>query len=123
MTAILIINNMIINGIFPLQEPEVSAEAETFIRVIRRGKTIGKLSIAISEKLFEALEAMAAIMVRTDERPRLPRISAVKNSPGFWIIFPIRSTKKKSASTDKIDISTRLYKIFDSTMDSGLVMV
>ena len=107
-TATLIINNIAIRGILPLQLYELSADPETFIRVISNGKTIGKLRMAIREKLFEAREAIAAIIVRTEERPRLPRIRAVRNSKGFCIMFPISSTKNRSARTDKIAISKRL---------------
>jgi len=107
-TATLIINRMTIRGMLPLQEKDVKAEPETFIRVIKRGKTIGKLSMAISEKLFEAREAIAAIIVRTDDSPRLPRIRTVINRRGFWIILPIRRMKNKIASTDNMAISNRL---------------
>ena len=107
-TATLIINKIIISGILPLHEYDCKADPETFIRVISRGNTIGKLRIAINEKLFEAREAIAAIMVSTDERPRLPRMSAIRNSPRFWIILPISKTKNSSASTDNIAISKRL---------------
>jgi len=111
------------SGIFPLQDNEFKADPETFMRVINRGKTMGKLRIAIREKLFEAREAIAAIIVSTEESPRLPRIRAVKNRAGFWIRFPISRTKKRRASSDNIAISIRLYSILERMMASGLVIV
>ena len=92
----------------PLQDKDFKADPETFISVINKGNTIGKLRIAIREKLFDAREAIAAIIVRTDESPRLPRNRAVINSPGFCIIFPISRTKNRRARMDKMAISKRL---------------
>ena len=40
---------------------------------------IGKLKIAISVKLFPALEAMAETIVNKDEKPKLPINKVIKN--------------------------------------------
>jgi len=99
---------MISNGTFPLQLLFVRADAETFISVISRGRIIGKLRIAIREKLFEAREAIAAIIVRIEDKPRLPSTRAETNNTGFTIILPINNIKTASARTDNMPISIRL---------------
>jgi len=48
------------------------------MRIINRGIMIGKLNIAISVKLFPALEAIAETIVNSDENPKLPRSNVIR---------------------------------------------
>ena len=122
-TAMLIVRRIISRPPAVDQSPEVIADPDDFIRVINRGSTMGKLKMAISEKLFPALEAMAATMVSTEARPRLPSTSVIINKAMLITRFPINSTKKPNESVERMNIRIRLYMIFDITIFCGLVIV
>lgn len=79
MTVMLMVTSTVIKLPLPDQSFDTSAECDTFMSVVSRGRTMGKLSIAIKEKLLLAREAMAAIIVRIDAKPKLPRNSEVRN--------------------------------------------
>ena len=123
MTVTLMVSRMVIKLPFPDQSPETRAVRETFIRVVSKGSTIGKLRIAISEKLLLALEAMAAIMVSIEANPKLPKISAVRKSGILTTAFPIRVRKRIKERDERIAINNRLYNTFDSKTAWGLAIV
>ena len=60
-----------------------TASFETFIRVIKKGISIGKLKIAIMLKLPLVLAAIAETMVRMLENPTLPRNSVSRKIGKF----------------------------------------
>ena len=107
----------------PLHSVPVNAFLDIFSNVIRSGRTIGKLRIAISEKLLLALEAMAAIMVSIEANPKLPKISAVRKSGILTTAFPIRVRKRIKERDERIAINNRLYNTFDSKTAWGLAIV
>jgi hypothetical protein len=117
------VTRMIINAPIPDESEDTSAFWDTFIKVVSKGSTIGKLRIAMSEKLLLALEAMAAIMVRIDASPKLPRINAVKNRGIFTTRLPINVRNKTNDKDDRMAIKSRLYNTFDSNTAWGLAMV
>ena len=123
MTVTLIVSRMTIKLQFPDQSFETSAVRETFIRVVSKGRTIGKLKIAIREKLLLALEAMAAIMVRIEASPKLPRISAVRNNGILTTAFPINVRKRIKERAERIAIKSKLYKTFANKTACGLAIV
>ena len=123
MTVTLMVSRMMIKLQFPDQSEETNAMRETFIRVVSKGRTTGKLKIAIREKLLLALEAMAAIIVRMDDNPKLPSNNAVRNKEMLTTMLPIKSKNKPNDKTDRMDIINRLYNTFERRMACGLVMV
>ena len=123
MTVTLMVSSMIIKLQFPDQSAETSAVRETFISVVSNGRTIGKLNIAIREKLLLALEAMAAIMVRIDASPKLPRIRAVRNNGTLTTAFPINVRKRIKERAERMAIKSRLYITFASKIACGLAIV
>ena len=56
----------------------ISAIFETIITVINMGIIIGKLNIAIMPKLLFDREEIAATIVKSEAKPRLPKIKAAK---------------------------------------------
>lgn len=102
---------------------EIREVCEIFIKVVSNGSTMGKLRMAISEKLLLAREAMAAIIVRTDANPKLPSSKAVRNKGILMTMFPIRSKKNTKDKTERMDISKRLYNTFARRIACGLAMV
>jgi hypothetical protein len=60
-----------------------TASLETFINVIKKGISIGKLKIAIILKLPLVLAAIADIIVKIDEKPILPKNRDNKNIGKF----------------------------------------
>ena len=92
----------------PDQSMLLMADRETFIRVASRGSTIGKLKMAIKEKLWLAREAMAATMVSTDDNPRLPSSRVSKNRGTFTTWLPMSSRKNPNASAERMAIRKRL---------------
>ena len=123
MTVTLIVRRMMIKLQFPVQSAETSAVRETFISVVSNGRTIGKLNIAIREKLLLALEAMAAIMVRIEASPKLPRIRAVRNNGTLTTAFPINVRKRTKERVERIAIKSKLYKTFANNTACGLAIV
>jgi hypothetical protein len=101
----------------------VRALFETFMSVPRSGRTTGKLKMAISEKLLLALEAMAATMVNTDARPKLPRTRMIIKRGTFTTGFPISKRKKIKENTERMVIKSRLYRIFERRIPWGLAIV
>jgi hypothetical protein len=122
-TVTLMVRRMIIKLPFPDQSLEISAILETFIRVVSNGSMIGKLKIAIREKLLLALEAMAAIIVRIEASPKLPSIRAVRNNGILTTAFPINVRKRIKERPERIAIKSRLYNTFERRMACGLAMV
>ena len=116
MTVTLMVSRMIIKLQFPDQSSDTRAVRETFISVVSNGSTIGKLNIAIREKLLLALEAMAAIMVRIDASPKLPRLSAMRNNGTLTTAFPIKVRKRIKERDERIAIKSRLYNTFERRM-------
>jgi len=108
MTAPLIVRRMMIKPMFPLPSVIVKALFETFIRVLSKGRIIGKLRIAMSEKLLLALEAMAATIVRMDVIPRLPSNKHIRNNGKSTTLLPIISMKKRKLKDERMTISSRL---------------
>ena len=109
MTVTLMVSRMMMKLPFPDHSLETSAIRETFISVVNNGRTIGKLKIAIREKLLLALEAMAAIMVRIEDSPKLPRIRAVRNNGILTTAFPIKVRKRIKERAERIAIKSKLY--------------
>jgi len=66
--------------IFPAIVPTLNAADDTFISVSNRGITIGKLKMAINAKLLLVREAIAAIMVKADAKPKLPKSNELINN-------------------------------------------
>ena len=108
MTAPLMVSRRIIKPAFPVPSLTDSALFDTFIRVLSKGRIIGKLRIAMSEKLLLALEAMAATIVSTDVIPKLPSNKHVRNKGRSTTLLPIIRIKKKKLSDDKTIISSKL---------------
>ena len=123
MTVTLIVKRIMRKLPFPDQSPETSAVCDTFIRVVSKGSTIGKLRIAISEKLLLALEAIAAIMVSIEERPKLPSTSDVRNNGILTTRFPISVRKRMNDREERIAMRSRLYITFDNKTACGLAIV
>ena len=97
-----------IKPVFPVPSVIDKALFETFIRVLSRGRMIGKLRMAMSEKLLVALEAMAATIVRMDVIPRLPSNKQIRNNGRSTTLLPIINEKKRKLNDDKIIISSKL---------------
>ena len=100
MTAMFMVSSMISGPEVPGHSELVSAIFEIFIRVRRRGRMTGKLRIAIREKLLLARDAIAATMVRMEDKPKLPRINVSRNSSILTTWFPISNRnipKERSA--------------------------
>ena len=76
--------------------------------MVSNGKTMGKLRMAIREKLLLAREAMAAIIVRMEDNPKLPSSNAVRNKGRFMTMFPINIKKTMKDKMERMDISSRL---------------
>ena len=81
---------------------------DTFIKVVNNGNTMGKLRMAIKEKLLLAREAIAAIIVSMDASPKLPMSNETRKSGRFMTRLPISNRKKLKERTDRMDISRRL---------------
>ena len=56
-----------------LQSNPSIAFFENFIKAIKKGINIGKLSIAIKEKLYCAFEEIAEVVVRITAKPIQPK--------------------------------------------------
>ena len=123
MTVTLMVSRMVMKLQFPDQSAETSAIRETFISVVSNGRTMGKLKIAIREKLLLALEAMAAIMVSIEAKPKLPSIKEVRNKGILTTAFPIRVRKSTKEREERMAIKSRLYSTFDNNTACGLVIV
>ena len=102
------VSRMTIKPQLPDHWLEIREVCEIFIKVVSNGSTMGKLSMAMSEKLLLAREAIAAIMVRMDANPKLPNSNAVRNKRILTTIFPINSKNKPNDKTERMDISNRL---------------
>ena len=96
---------------------------DTFIRVARNGSTIGKLRIAMREKLLLARDAIADTIVSVDASPRLPRIRAIRKRGTLTTRFPISKRKRPKEKPERIVIRRRLYITFDNNTPCGLAMV
>ena len=123
MTVRSMVRRMMMKPPFPDQEADVSAILETFMRVVSKGRTMGKLRIAISEKLLLARDAMAAIMVSTEERPKLPSSNAVRKRVRLTTRFPIRSRNRRKERPERTVIRRRLYTTFEIRIPCGLARV